>query len=741
LTAQLAGATAVGISSGSTDQGAAAVAVGKSAGQTTQGGNAVSVGIYAGQNLQGGSAVAIGNSAGKTSQAAYSVAIGYTAGNSGQLSNAVAVGRQTGVTNQSINAVAVGYATGEDTQGAQSVAIGYVSGRYNQMDSAVSIGHSAGNTGQGERGIAIGYTAGSTSQGDKSVAIGDAAGFNLQGASSVAIGRSAGSQSQATLSVAIGMQAGQLTQGTTAVAVGYRAGESSQGENGTAVGFGAGLTSQSLGATALGYKAGNTTQGQQGTAVGYLAGFNQQGTGAIAVGMSSGQVSQGTNTVALGREAGHSAQGNNSVAIGYQAAEDNQGNSSVAIGIRAGETSQGANAIIINGTGLALDDPSNGHIHIASSLGSIDFTSTGDWTATDSIGTFNIRGAQGVDGIDGADGDDGIQGIQGIQGVTGTSGATILPLDNTFTGYNSFEGIKNIAIPNNGNGARAPVAAILNDTTQTITGAGDPTFGQRLPSMVEDAGTYNLDRSNLLGSGALLYAHPTVNFSGTPAWASAAGAYSAVEAKVTFDNTSAGAITCTNYGINTTNTYNNTSGFGFSINEYTYRAAPTLGPNASGASLSALLCVDPVVNASATLLDNIGVHIAPKVVGSSARCGIMYGTMPADGGHEWSFHASQGSMRNWGGAVNKISVKNDGTATVHSATAEDNFIVLQGLSSLWLPYISSVPIGQTYRVLNVSNNSKTVTTGSGAFRGVSPTISPNQSRTFISDGSYWNVMY
>jgi hypothetical protein len=232
-----------------------------------------------------------------------------------------------------------------------------------------------------------------TSQATYGVAIGDAAGYTSQGNSAVAIGRSAGSQSQSTLSVAIGMQAGQLTQGQTAVAVGYRAGENTQGESGTAVGFGAGLTTQELGATALGYKAGHITQGQQATAVGYLAGYNDQGGTAVAVGFGAGQVTQGTATVAIGREAGNNDQGNNSVAIGYQAAEDNQGNNSVAIGLRAGETSQGSNGIIINASGGPLNNTTAGHIHIASDDGSIDFTNAGGWTATDSVGTFNLRDA------------------------------------------------------------------------------------------------------------------------------------------------------------------------------------------------------------------------------------------------------------------------------------------------------------------------------------------------------------
>lgn len=48
-------------------------------------------------------------------------------------------------------------------------------------------------------------------------------------------------------------------------------------------------------------------------------------------------------------------------------------------GTNAGATAQGANGIIISGTGAALNDTTPGHIHIASSLSSIDYTSSDGW--------------------------------------------------------------------------------------------------------------------------------------------------------------------------------------------------------------------------------------------------------------------------------------------------------------------------------------------------------------------------
>jgi hypothetical protein len=64
--------------------------------------------------------------------------------------------------------------------------------------------------------------------------------------------------------------------------------------------------------------------------------------------------------------------------VGYFAGKTLQGNYAIALGTNAGETSQGANGIILNATGAALDDTTAGHVHIASSLASLDYDGT-DW--------------------------------------------------------------------------------------------------------------------------------------------------------------------------------------------------------------------------------------------------------------------------------------------------------------------------------------------------------------------------
>jgi hypothetical protein len=58
---------------------------------------------------------------------------------------------------------------------------------------------------------------------------------------------------------------------------------------------------------------------------------------------------------------------------------------------------------------------------------------------TGATGETGATGAQGIQGIQGVTGATGPQGIQGPTGATGTSGAIILPLNNTFTGQNTFQ--------------------------------------------------------------------------------------------------------------------------------------------------------------------------------------------------------------------------------------------------------------------------------------------------------------
>ena len=172
----------------------------------------------------------------------------------------------------------------------------------------------------------------------------------------VAIGNSAGLVGQNGFAVAIGTSAGLTNQSTKAVAVGDSAGATTQGEYAVAVGNNAGNTTQGANAVAVGELAGEATQGLSAIAIGNEAGRNSQGMEAVAIGEFAGWNSQGTKAVAIGDAAGYATQGESAVAIGERAGETNQGESAIAIGELAGRTNQAANSIVLNATGLAVDN-------------------------------------------------------------------------------------------------------------------------------------------------------------------------------------------------------------------------------------------------------------------------------------------------------------------------------------------------------------------------------------------------
>jgi len=123
-----------------------------------------------------------------------------------------------------------------------------------------------------------------------------------------------------------------------------------------ALGSNAGQTTQGGSAVAIGRYAGQTTQGGSAVAIGYFAGLSGQGQFGIAIGNTAGQTTQSTSAVAIGQSAGNATQGQGAVAVGTQAGLTTQGTKAIAIGYRAGETSQAANSIVLNATGLVLNN-------------------------------------------------------------------------------------------------------------------------------------------------------------------------------------------------------------------------------------------------------------------------------------------------------------------------------------------------------------------------------------------------
>jgi hypothetical protein len=140
------------------------------------------------------------------------------------------------------------------------------------------------------------------------------------------------------------------------IALGNSAGFTNQGAYGIALGFGAGDTNQGIAAIGIGYTAGQTSQGGSAIAIGQNAGNTTQGIDAVAIGVQAGLTTQGASSVAIGQDAGQATQGISATAIGQNAGKSNQGGYAVAIGHRAGETNQAANSIVINATGVAVNN-------------------------------------------------------------------------------------------------------------------------------------------------------------------------------------------------------------------------------------------------------------------------------------------------------------------------------------------------------------------------------------------------
>ena len=334
-----------------------------------------------------------------------------------------------------------------------------------------------------------------------------------------------------------------------------------------------------------------------------------------------------------------------------------------------------------------------------------------------------------------------------IKGADGASGATILPLNNTFTGTtNTFDGVVEgegwnvLPILNNGNGATPPTPAIYNTSTQTITGDGDVNFGQSLPEMVKDTGTYNIERASILGCGALFYAGATVNFSATPAYFGIAGPWNVLSSQCIFDKTTTAAVVFSNFVVDMQNTFQNTGGTGdFAVGEYGINHRPIIGTGVDAGTFCCAISNEPTLNGTATLENAVGFLSAPRTVGSDNNIGFSYSllaNMPSDG-REYSFYSAGGIHSNGGATVNKITTFTSGTNTL---TLAHNYVILKSTAKVVLPAAGSVPVGMTYRVLNITGSTEYATSVS-AIVGVGSGIQANTSRTFISDGTAWNTLY
>ena len=404
------------------------------------GANSFRAGTNAGATSQGIDSVAIGFNSGASGQITSAVSVGRYSGNTDQEVNAVAIGNASGRLGQKSSAVGIGPQTGEHGQGGNSVSIGNSAGQYNQGDAAISIGNSAGRGTnaagdfQGIQALAIGALAGRNFQGAGSIALGALAGVTNQGANGIIvsskqttalndttdghihISSSLGSIDYTTTdgwalktgivdSLKIDGTGISVNGGGLTVADGYF---NSYGPNGntTNVSIGQGaLANADSDITAYGQNVGigtnagiNITTGNANLAIGGSSMlYNITGNNNTAVGQGSLLLSNASNNTCIGTSAGSGGIASNNTVIGKLlgtaglintvliGAGDRERikvtSDSLAVGNLSGQNSQGDNGIIINSTGAALDDTAAGHIHIASSLSSIDYTSVNGWRA------------------------------------------------------------------------------------------------------------------------------------------------------------------------------------------------------------------------------------------------------------------------------------------------------------------------------------------------------------------------
>ena len=307
-------------------------------------------------NANGPDKVALGANAGTTQQTG-AIAIGSGAGNI-QNYDAIAIGSGAGgFGTQGQEAVAIGIASGQTDQGMYAVAIGSGAGQTTQGSNAVAFGPSAGQTTQGDYAVAIGNNAGATTQSNYSVAIGPSAGQENQGGDAVAIGSGAGAFDQGATAIAIGSSAGSAYQGNGAISIGCETGAIYGGGGGIPYISGGLTTTTLVVSTTAPLKAGmlivNSAYTSNQTVVAVVSATWLTISG-LADSQPSGTISfvgrQNPNAIAIGNGAGSGMQRQNAIAIGAFA---------------GGQVLQEANSIIINATGVALENTATSGLFIA----------------------------------------------------------------------------------------------------------------------------------------------------------------------------------------------------------------------------------------------------------------------------------------------------------------------------------------------------------------------------------------
>jgi len=277
---------------------------------------------------------------------------------------------------------------------------------------------------------------------------------------------------------------------------------------------------------------------------------------------------------------------------------------------------------------------------------------------------------------------------------------------------------------------------INNASNFAVTGTG--TFGNIVPTLLQEDSVYDLDKPGFFGIGDLIKSNMIINLNGVPQ-NSTAGGYAALSDFTQIDNTHTSAVT-----LGASYTVNAAQKVGIAGNALTvtdmmgYRTAVTVGANATVTRACGLCVYEPTVQTGGTLATSMGINIPEKNAGT-ANIGYSYGVPETSG--SWAFNSggSTHPVKFGGGVVKQFRDVSIGAVTMLST---DYHVFSSSTGAVSLPAIATCEIGQIFVYTNSSGSSKTVgLNGAATSYGKSVTVANEESRQFVKRSANSWVVY
>jgi hypothetical protein len=322
----------------------------------------------------------------------------------------------------------------------------------------------------------------------------------------------------------------------------------------------------------------------------------------------------------------------------------------------------------------------------------------------------------------------------------------LLPLDNTWTGVNTFESIlvSSSTSADLTDETQKAEGRIRNESTTTISG-GDEVFGKYGPALIEDKGVYEIEDGGVYGVGAFAHVHPTVKLTTLPAFSGIAGPWSVILSESSFENHVNGSdVSWTNYHIDLHHTVKNSGDGALVVGDFGVNFRPIYGPGVSIGNSVGFISGTFELDATATIENLVGFDCQAKVAGTACNIGYSYGnpTKPDDGRYyAWNSQGSGHMVATGGGVVNRTFTIGDSNFVLTSAL---HHIFLEGIGTAVLPLNNSVPVGLVFKIYNISGGTLTIlpqNNNNNTLVGVSATVANNTSRTVINEGTKWVFGY